>query len=205
MFVGQSNCWQCRTQMGGGASPADPLFFLFHSFLDYIRLMRTDCWEFDQVPLDKVEDYSPYSWSVNSQYPDLSMDDAMEWEHICTAANVDVFCADNEVTIRSLWDMTRWGVSYELGSFWTDNDRLQRLCSGKINGSWFYSADEVQQNRLSVGTHAENGNTGTPSTRWVVWSAFIMLPICVWLTLCHRTRPKKVGDERGKYGAVTQH
>lgn len=168
--------------------------------------MRTDCWQFDQIAINKVEDYSPYSWSVTSQYPDLWMDYAMEWEYICSAPNMDnVFCADNEVTIRSLWDMTRWGVSYELGSFWTDNQKLQKQCSGNLNASWFYFVDEAQQKRFEAMAYVQNEDTMHLSMERVGWFAlFVFLPICIWTHSGHRRRSRKVGIEEAKYGAVTQ-
>ncbi len=57
----------------------DPLFPLFHSFLEFIRLLRTDCYQFDLVPNDAIMDYAPLSY----QYIDTDIDYPMDFSCLC--------------------------------------------------------------------------------------------------------------------------
>jgi len=195
VFVGQSSCWRCDTQMGGGASPADPLFFLLHSFLDYVRLLRTDCWQFDRIPLHDLDQYDPYSWTATSSFPDLSMDSVMRYLDICSASNVDsAFCAEHDVKIRDLWDMTRWGVTYELGSFWAENQDIQMQCDGNLNASWFYSEDEVHDQMLAVAVSAWTDIAVGPQS--VVLMAILLI---LGLAACAQSIRQRKGDVETTY------
>ncbi len=43
----------------------DPLFVLLHSFIDYTRFMRTDCFEFDKVGINELDEYIPFGFDSN--------------------------------------------------------------------------------------------------------------------------------------------
>jgi len=113
---------------------SEPLFVLFHSFLDLVRLLRTDCWNFDKVALLDLEQY------MNASYENVnaSLDYEMDFNQICT--EIDSFCANHTVTPRLMYDVspnTRWNVIYELGGFWNDNTELIAQCADDLNDSWW--------------------------------------------------------------------
>jgi len=137
---------------------SDPLFILFHSFLDYVRLLRTDCWNFDKVALDDLDQYMNYSFETM----DTSLDYEMNFKEICT--DLDTFCADHTVTPRLMYDEsanTRWNVVYELGGFWNQNAELVAECADDLNISWWANTMTGQRDitgkeaRLAVVDHSD--------------------------------------------------
>jgi len=144
-FFAMSN----ESHMWANNAAEDPLFTLLHSFLDYVRMMRTDCLEYDLVANDRLEEYIPLAFDgyVLDNFYDVAvkpkLDTEMEFVHICEIESA--FCNGNDVTPRDLYDIsvnTRWGVSYELGSFWNGNHRLQAMCGDRLNATWFYNVDD---------------------------------------------------------------
>ena len=61
-FIGHADNTHFNTYTG--RPPADPLFVLFHSFLDFIRILHQDCYDFDTVNVNDLEDYFPNSYKV---------------------------------------------------------------------------------------------------------------------------------------------
>jgi len=125
-----------------GRPPADPLFVLFHAFLDYVRVLHTDCYDFDRVGSMHLEDYFPYSYHVI--YTDL--DYVMRFGVLCETAEegLDVIqtplCEETNITVRDFYDSSvnaKWNVLYELGDFWNLNPELQDLCGDNVNMTWF--------------------------------------------------------------------
>eukprot|EP01083_Nonionella_stella_P070585 188951_1 len=132
----------------------DPIFVLLHSFVDYIRLMRQDCWQYDQVSPDELDAYMPfvfdrYTVEMGDELDfKPGLDTKMQFASICD--NERAFCHLNAVTPRVMFDAAPWGISYELGPFWDENEELQAFCDGNINNTWFYSADIERQVSLVV-------------------------------------------------------
>ena len=122
----------------GGYPPADPLFVLFHSFLDYTRLLHTDCYGFDEMPSDELDDHMPYSFEV----VETDLDYVMEFGVLCdTDTFTDPYCASNDISVRDMYDTstnTHWNVKYQLGDFWSQNDKLQSMCADEVNTTWFF-------------------------------------------------------------------
>jgi len=141
-----------------GRPPADPLFVLFHAFLDYVRVLHTDCYDFDRVGSMHLEDYFPYSYHVI--YTDL--DYVMRFGVLCETAaeGLDVIqtplCEETNITVRDFYDTsinTKWNVLYELGDFWNLNPEIQDLCGDNVNMTWFNN-----QGLESWNVDQENGN-----------------------------------------------
>ena len=116
----------------------DPLFVLLHSFLDYIRALRHDCWNFDEFGVDELAFFIPNSFESQGTE---SLDTVMRFEDICTLEGA--VCGSDEVTIRKMYDIGIWNISYELGSLWNDNPELQSLCGDKLNTDWFYEDVDI--------------------------------------------------------------
>ena len=128
-------------------SAADPLFPLFHSFLDYVRLLHTDCWDFDKVALDDLDQYIPYSFET---LKDVDLDYEMNFKGLCEEMDGEVktFCTEHTVTPRLMYDLSingQWDVIYELGDFWNQNPGLMAQCADNLNDSWW--ADTMTEQR----------------------------------------------------------
>merc|ERR1719419_2190938 len=103
-----------------GDSTADPLFVLFHNFVDLIRLLHEDCWELDTVPLMKLQDKMPLSYQCGDECQALGhgLDDAIDFSALCTP---ETLCHDMDITPRMMFDIspnTQFGVMFDLGDYW---------------------------------------------------------------------------------------
>ena len=73
----------------GGEPMEDPLFVLFHAFIDYVRLMHEDCYQFDTVGPDDLDLSMPYSYEVQN----CSLDFAMDFGVLCNDTSSERFCS----------------------------------------------------------------------------------------------------------------
>ena len=137
-----------------GCPAADPLFVLFHTFLDYVRVMRADCADYDKIPNDKLEECEPDCFEVFN----TTLDYEMVFTLLCDDESlVEPYCAyteGNTIPVRQLYDTStnsHWNVLYELGDFWSQNDELMGACSDNINDTWF-SAEifEIEDAKLMM-------------------------------------------------------
>ncbi len=81
----------------GGEPLEDPLFVLFHSFIDYVRLMHEDCYQFDTVSPDDLELAMPYSFEEQN----CSLDFKMDFGVLCNDSTAERFCSTH-VSAHSL-------------------------------------------------------------------------------------------------------
>jgi len=126
---------------GTGEPAADPLFAIFHSFIEYIRLLRQDCYQFDLIPSDELEFHMPYAYEVEN----CSLDFGMDFSILCDGTNGEGkrMCSTKDITPRLMYDVSPnrgFGIVYELGEFWNDNDELKAMCSEYLNDSWWNNA-----------------------------------------------------------------
>ena len=63
-----------------GEPEVDPLFPLFHTFIDYIRLMRQDCYDYDLVNAEDLESVMPMAYKDSGN---MSLDYAMLQQRCC--------------------------------------------------------------------------------------------------------------------------
>eukprot|EP00483_Globobulimina_turgida_P009349 UN09368 len=120
----------------------DPLFVLLHSFVDYVRFMRSDCFDYDKIGIDELDEYIPFvfdSYKLDEDNIDIkpTLDTPMGFAFICE--NELSVCNNKDITPRIMLDAAEWGISYELGTFWSINDELQSFCGDNINNTWFYN------------------------------------------------------------------
>lgn len=66
-----------------GEAVCDPLFPLFHSFLEFVRLLRADCYQFDTIPNDRLQDWQPWAY----QYIDTGLDYKMDFSCLCDSSD----------------------------------------------------------------------------------------------------------------------
>merc|ERR1719474_1239569 len=63
-----------------GEPEVDPLFPLFHTFIDYIRLLREDCYQFDLLAADDLDEAIPFAYS---QSDNQTLDYVMTFSVLC--------------------------------------------------------------------------------------------------------------------------
>merc|ERR1719229_324821 len=131
-----------------GEPEVDPLFPLFHAFIDFIRLMRTDCWQYDLVDVEDLDDYIPYSFNSSRDLKGtlIDLDYDMTFSVLCDGTDEEGkrLCSEYSITPRLMYDMSPnrgFGIVYELGDFWSKNDELQAQCGDNLNSTWWRMAD----------------------------------------------------------------
>merc|ERR1712176_836925 len=145
------------THMFGHNAAEDPLFILLHNFLMYIRALRTTCYGYDKV-INELEQYQPYSYDPYQEnraadmkpFLDVPMDFNILSEQEWSRANKE------DITVRKIFDLREFDISYELGSFWYNNAGLQKYCAENLNETWFY--DSVQYSSERRSRHGNDGN-----------------------------------------------
>lgn len=163
----------------------DPLFVLIHSFLDYIRALRSNCRGFDQFAVDEMDQCIPFAFESTSG-SDVTLDTVMNFTTICHLPGA--VCGSEQVTIRKMFDIGAWNISYELGSFWNENEELQSQCGDILNSEWFYSdAGMLEMMDKESVLHVAGWNLylHEQSTGWLMMRLIIMAVILwsVWVIM----------------------
>jgi len=193
-------------QMSGEVA-ADPLFPVFHSFMDYVRLMRTDCYQFDTVAADALDSLMPYSYQV----VDCPLDFKMDFSILCDDNDGERhrLCSDMDITPRLMYDVspnTQFNIVYELGDFWNDNDRLKASCSEYLNGTWWV---HTAPDRILADLHSVNRFTAETTVGAVLFLFIAGMLIALMqrlAALLPQTPPRRkivdLNDQKTVYGAV---
>jgi len=153
---------------GAGAPTYEPLFPVFHTFIDYLRLMHEDCHQFDTVNRDQLEDY-PEAFSADYGGADCPLDYVMDFSILCVD---DAKCVDTDITPRLMFDVspnTDFGIVYELGDFWFENDDLKTQCADNLNTSWWRGARRAQEGVAAVSGHALSRSSAPTAVGVVVF------------------------------------
>jgi len=127
---------------GGGAPTYEPLFPLLHTFIDYISRIRTDCYDFDEIDLDGIDDYMPYAYDTSYGNTTTPLDYVMSFTVLCDETNHKKakLCSSTDITPRLMWNTgpdSQFGVVYQVGDFWTKNEDLRASCDGHLNELWW--------------------------------------------------------------------
>jgi len=106
-------------------SPDDPIFYLHHTFVDFIWAVWQDCSDYDGVDPESYS--SEYASRVNYQLSYSPLSNARPYPKV-----------ESTFDIQADYD-----VSYEKGAFW-ENGRVdsRTVCgaeSDPTNGAWFYN------------------------------------------------------------------
>jgi len=125
-----------------GEPAEDPLFPLFHAFIDYIQMLRADCYQYDLINLDDLDQYIPWAYA---EVGGTQLDYLMDFSVLCEEGT-DRFCTNNAVTPRLMYDLSPnspWNVVYELGDFWHENEELMEMCSDNMNSTWWHDEETL--------------------------------------------------------------
>ena len=201
------------SHMWSNNAAEDPLFVLLHSFLDYVRMMRTDCLGYDLVSNEDLEEYIPYAFDG---FDDIELDfkpkldSTMEFALICDIENS--YCNENVVTPRNIFDIstnTRWKVSYELGSFWSDNDMIQEMCADNLNDTWFYdeaassSMHGIRKDHIKRSIKKEYGWSMLLAMMYVIIGSFVI--VCfLYILIKQYVDYKRENGDVNKYDDITR-
>jgi hypothetical protein len=96
-FCGDSN----------GSPTYEPLFPVFHTFIDMALRLRTDCFDFDLLDADSIQDYEPYAFDSSYGGVDVSLDYVMDFSVICDEESHPGFgymCAHQDITPRLMYN-----------------------------------------------------------------------------------------------------
>merc|ERR1719356_1780507 len=208
-----------------GQPSADPLFPLFHMFIEIVRLLREDCYQYDTVNMFDLEDYMPGSYEVIN----CSLDYAMDFSILCdeTGGQPKRLCSDTTITPRLMYDIspnTEFQVVYELGEFWSENTKLRSMCADNLNLSWWSvdgsltaapTMEPTNEPTMEpvMGMEAEsvfvsdhilqslgewNSNIAMAPVLFLVLGVVMML----WIKHCGMTAMDKMVKEHSLYGAT---
>jgi len=115
-------------QMITYSSPDDPIFYLHHTYVDYIWALWQDCHNYDGVEVNSNSDLYNDNVDYQLRYRPLTNDATRVSE------TFDLLGGD-------------YDFSYEKGPFWdnADVDSNSNCGSGNINGQWFYGSTNARK------------------------------------------------------------
>jgi len=202
-----------------GEPEVDPLFPLFHAFIDFLRLLRTDCWQFDLIDVEDLDDSIPYSFNVSRDTEGtlIDLDYAMTFSVLCDGTDGEGvrLCSEYSITPRLMYDMSPnrgFGLVYELGEFWSANDELQSVCADHLNSTWWRMAESDPMEEALVVDHGLDSmkwtHSGMTEIGWIllivigIGMVIISSMMRIWgCTLCPNHKLMDLGDG-GMYGSV---
>jgi len=190
-----------------GEQVVDPLFPIFHAFIEYIRLMREDCYDFDLLAREHIEKAIPYSYGSEMN---MTLDFHMNFSILCDGTDGEAkrMCSDIDITPRLMYDVspnTIFDIVYEVGDLWSDSDELQAMCADHLNSSWwrFTDSDTMETKESFLNSAWQSVPTHTVSMAAMAMVVIAMAVIAL-LTRCGvRMREKKLmNTEEATYGAI---
>ena len=136
------------THMFGHNAAEDPLFVLLHNFLMYLRALRTTCFGYDVV-INELEHFQPYAYDPYQDNREADMkpfvDVPMDFTTLAEKPWARAYSED--ITVRKVFDLREFDISFELGSFWFENAQLEKYCGDNLNETWFYDSSRVSEKR----------------------------------------------------------
>ncbi len=180
---------------------------MFHAFIDYVRLLRTACYQFDAVSADDLDDLMPFSYDVVN----CTLDYKMDFSILCdgTGSKEGAMCSTTDITPRLMYDVspnTEFGIMYELGEFWTDNDDLKAMCSEYVNSSWWvFAAEDAEGTASSLAVDFVANRTSSDTTMGATACMLAGVVVVALMRHCEVAMRRKTIDDMGEdavYGAV---
>jgi hypothetical protein len=177
---------------GAGAPTYEPLFPIFHTFIDYLRLLHEDCNQFDTLNVDRLDDV-PEAFEADYGGADCPLDYVMEFSILCVD---DAKCVDTDITPRLMFDVspnTDFGIVYELGDFWFQNDDLKTQCADSLNTTWWRGARRKEEGEAVVSGHVLSRSSNHFMTVGVVVFLLVGAVAMATLKACASSLRKKQG------------
>merc|ERR1711971_852271 len=136
----------------------DPIWVLFHSFIQLQQFLWTDCHEYDQIAPDDLDEY-PHAYSAFCDPENFGfgcggqkLDDAFEYPLGSLYDAEWSFIHSQPLTVRKSYHAPRWNIKYDLGDgsgFW-ENGGVDEWCADNLNAEWFtLSRDDNEEKALS--------------------------------------------------------
>jgi len=134
----------------------DPIWVMFHSFIQLQQFLWTDCHDYDQIDPDELdafpEAYSTFCDEL-AECTGQELDDPFEYALNSLKDAPWSFIHSQNLTVRKAYYAPRWNIRYDLGGgdgFWA-NGGVGEWCDDKLNDEWFTltSDREVQESALS--------------------------------------------------------
>eukprot|EP01084_Bolivina_argentea_P170740 295864_1 len=174
----------------------EPVWYLFHSFIQYHQAIWVDCNDYDLIDADDLdqhpEAFEPFcnsegrcdtvmGWDLDSpMYFGGALVD-QEWSYIHS----------HNLTARKLYMLPKWNIIYDLedGDGFYSTSGLSQYCKGKLNKDWFILNGRKQQRNGRILPVQFTLFHTVPSSMLIV----ALMLICVGsVLLCSYTRPKRV-------------
>ena len=75
---------------------------MFHTFIEYLRLLHQDCNQFDTVSTDDLDDLIPYSYDPTYKGGNTTLDYVMDYSVLCdeTGGKKKAMCSERDITPR---------------------------------------------------------------------------------------------------------
>ena len=142
----------------------EPIWPLYHSFIQYHQSIWTVCHGYDHIPVDELQNYEdayePFlDFEDYDDYIALELDEPMLVGGILPHKNWSYVHA-NELTIRKMYSMPKWNIKYDLldgTGFYTDSG-LREFCGDGLNEDWFI-LDEGDEISVIAEQHEEEIQT----------------------------------------------
>jgi len=135
----------------------DPIWVLFHSFIQLQQFLWTDCHEYDQIAPDELDAFpEAYSAFCDEDNKNLctaqGLDDAFEYELGSLEDAPWSFIHSQALTVRKSYHASRWNIRYDLGDgegFW-ENGGVDEWCADKLNAEWFTLSRGSEQDESAL-------------------------------------------------------
>ena len=121
----------------------DPIWILFHSFIQLQQFLWTDCHEYDQIKPEELdahpEAYSAFCSEAGENCERQELDDPFHYSLHSLEDAPWSFIHSQALTVRKAYHAPRWNIRYDLGDgegFWK-NGVLEEWCADKLNAEWF--------------------------------------------------------------------
>ena len=123
----------------GPYSPYDPLFFLHHSYVDFLWAVWQDCLDYDQVHKSTLDSRTDIYDGDDLDEGSLDFNDLHQapWSWLCQIETYGPSVHGDYVTARNMHNIRDWSIVYDKGSFWTDGNIEGDGRCASMNDGWF--------------------------------------------------------------------
>eukprot|EP01084_Bolivina_argentea_P014761 27597_1 len=177
-----------KVPMHSGWAAEDPIFFVLHSYLDYLRALWASCWNYDRINKNDLNiDHNIFSvycdeygiW-VQHQPNDPtdkwmnSVCGAIGWDDTFNYYPLDqnewALCSKMEIKLKDTFNLKDWGISYELGTFY-ENSRINEFCENNHpqfldKNEWFIETDKMDNKLLDIAIEQQSDTQNYIDLLW---------------------------------------